>query len=1118
MTPAFQPAASQMMEASAGTGKTRTLVARIVAAIASGAAIEEMVAVTFTHAAAGEMKLRLRQELDLARLHADPTTAARYNAALHRLERAFIGTIHSFCAQMLRQRPVEAGVDPAFEEMDQPAAQAVFHGVFERWFYEELARDSAVLRRALRRMLWMEESRGEDPAGTLERAAWALAEWRDFDAPWRRESFDSESEVRDMLPAVDELLDLREKCRNPGYDALYNALQPVADFRERLRNAELLGAWDQNAAESDLLELLHQLKWMREGYGPYGDGVTREQVLTARDTMLGRLRRFAERADADLAVDLRDALWPVVLRYEQAKARGGKLDFHDLLIYGARLLHHDEARWFFQRRYQRIFVDEFQDTDPLQAEILLLLTADDAGERNWRNVTPSPGKLFLVGDPKQSIYRFRRADVESYRSICHGLTVRGVAREALQSSHRSVESLQRFVNAAFEERMPEYLPLINGRPDASNQPAVIALPMPNPYGMRNITKKAINECSPAAVGAFVDWLVNESGWRVSDPREPERLTPIKPEHVCILFRRFTNFGTDLTQEYVRCLESRSIPHVLVGSKSFHGREEVGVLRAALRAVEWPDDELSVFATLRGPLFSISDATLFKFRALHCEKRTMHPYMELAQDLDSEFARIADALRLLAELHRIRNYHPAAVILNRLIEHTRAHAGFAFRKGGERVLANVYRLLDLTRRFEMAGSTSFRALVEYLEAEAETGEASEAPLLEQDAGGVKLMTVHRAKGLEFPVVILADLTAKLTGFEGCSRHVDPDKRVCAQRLANLAPWELLDPEVREKELRLELDEADRLAYVAATRARDLLVVSVVGDGEFSGSWLTPLYDALYPPQDDWRRAHEAPGCPPFGRRSVLSRPPESDLGEISVRPGLHHPRKGEHRLVWFDPAALDLGDYRSAGLEHEDVLTGSPDAGLERYREWREKKEEAFREASRPLHRLERVTEARNLPDAPGVEVRHINLPKHGARPSGRRFGKLVHALLEHAPLPAKAPELRMLVAAKARLLGATPDEADTAVAAALQAFSLDVLQEAVEADRVHRELPVLLKLEDGRMLEGSVDLAYFRDGGWTVIDFKTGPTDERRNERQLKLYARALASSGFPVRAYLIGI
>ena len=208
--------------------------------------------------------------------------------------------------------------------------------------------------------------------------------------------------------------------------------------------------------------------------------------------------------------------------------------------------------------------------------------------------------------------------------------------------------------------------------------------------------------------------------------------------------------------------------MLVGSKSFHRREEIGTIRAALRPIEWPDDELNVYAVLRGAIFFVADSTLFKFRQQHGH---FTPFFKPPDDLDVTFAPIAEVLALLLKLHRGRNYKPPAETIRQLLDAARAYIGLAFHSGGERRLANVYRLCDLARSFEASRPGSFRSFVEYLEDEYELGEQSEAAVLEQQAGGVQLMTVHKAKGLEFPVVILADMTTHATRQGSSDRYVD-----------------------------------------------------------------------------------------------------------------------------------------------------------------------------------------------------------------------------------------------------------------------------------------------------------------------------------------------------------
>ena len=241
----------------------------------------------------------------------------------------------------------------------------------------------------------------------------------------------------------------------------------------------------------------------------------------------------------------------------------------------------------------------------------------------------------------------------------------------------------------------------------------------------------------------------------------------------------------MTRDYTDAIEARGIPHLLVGGKAFHGREEVETMRAALAAIEWPDDELSVFAALKGSLFAIDDEHLLEFRHRF---GTFHPFrvpkelggntgddLALTGEPTAHLAPIADALRLLQQLHRRRNYRPVADTIGRLLSETRAHVGFILTKAGEQALANVLHVAELARQYEAEGGISFRGFIDELRAAA-ASDAAEAPILEEGSDGVRLMTVHKAKGLEFPVVILCDPTAPLEPSDP-SHHVIPERRVC-----------------------------------------------------------------------------------------------------------------------------------------------------------------------------------------------------------------------------------------------------------------------------------------------------------------------------------------------------
>ncbi|HJL20002.1 MAG TPA: UvrD-helicase domain-containing protein, partial [Sandaracinaceae bacterium LLY-WYZ-13_1] len=924
-----------VVEAAAGTGKTTALIGRMVAILRTGRArLEEIVAVTFTEKAAAEMKLRLRLELERARAGcAVDEERRRFEAALAELEAARIGTIHSFCADLLRERPVEAGVDPVLETLDEDGEARVVGRAFDAWFEGALADPPEGVRRILRR-------RGGSPRWALRRAATEMVRRRDHRAPWRREPFDRDGAIDALIDELEGLGALAKLASSPS-DYLGAALARVARFVDDVRARERVRPRDHDALEAELRALKaggreNRSIWRHTDRGRwYGEGLLRSDVISRRDAVGDAIERFLGAADADLAACLHGDLAPVVDAYEELKRRTGRLDFLDLLI-RARDLIRDQAavRDELRARIRCVFVDEFQDTDPLQAEILLMLASDgpvpEGGVLSDEAPPPVAGKLFVVGDPKQSIYRFRRADVSLYERVKRRLVAHGVDRLTLSTSFRAVPDVQRVVNASFAPMMQgapdgsqaSYVPLAEHRVAPAGRPSVIALPVPRPYGrFGTVWGKHVEESTPDAVGAFVDWLLKDSGWTLEDPVDG-RERPFDSRDVCLLFRSTRGFGRNLVSPYVQALEARAIPHVMVGGRAFHDREEVLALAAVLRAIEHPGDATSVYAALRGPFFALSDEQLLLHRQ---EVGALHPLAPGVDEALWDPARrpVAEALAILRALHGKRNRRPLADTIARFLDETRAHAGIANWPNGEQALANVLRVLELARRFEAHGATSFRAFVEDLADRLERGEGVDAPVVEERAAGVRVMTVHKAKGLEFPVVVLCDPTRPRTKATP-SRYVDAERGLYATALAGCAPVELT--EHREEVLRADEAEEVRITYVAATRARELLVVPCVGDGPQDG-WVDPLHRALYPPEERRREAEPAPGCPPFGEDSVLDRGDRARHGaERSVRPGLH--RVGDAEVVWWDPFALELGRVPRGGLRRTALLAPSDDGAVD----------------------------------------------------------------------------------------------------------------------------------------------------------------------------------------------
>ena len=375
-----------------------------------------------------------------------------------------------------------------------------------------------------------------------------------------------------------------------------------------------------------------------------------------------------------------------------------------------------------------------------------------------------------------------------------------------------------------------------------------------------------------------------------------------------------------------------------------------------------------------------------------------------------------------------------------------------------------------------------------------------------------------------MVVLCDITANLASREP-DKLVDRRRNLCAMRILGCTPWELI--EAAEREHRKDLAEGVRIAYVAATRARDLLVVPAIGDEALKGGWVSPLDPAIYPAAHARRNSRRDPRCPEFGGVTVLERPMRFDRAlEASVKPGLHRPAKGRHEVVWWDPSILSLAREAGVGLRREKILAqddgNQAQRGLELYQDWKEQRALDLEEGSKPEFELLTPSQSPEPPARFEPNLTVQQLERAPGRPSGRRFGTLVHTLLRDVTLEPDPEQVRVLAKYHSRALKASEAEREAAVDAVLRALGHSLLEQARAAPRCHREWPLLLHLEDGRTVEGLIDLAFKTESGWVVVDFKTDLDQEQQQERyriQLSWYLLAVSRlTESPTRGVLLGI
>ena len=1069
---------SLLVEAGAGSGKTAVLAGRIATLFAEGVEPKSIVAVTFTEFAASELFLRVRryvEEMAHGRIPVELRAAlpgALFDRQLRCLgiasaaiDEMICTTIHGFCQRLIRPYPVEARIDPGATVVDPDQADLVFESVLDEWLRERLSGEASGL---------LVELLHEDPKPTIVLIRKILAHLRRY------------REAGTELPAEDPgaLVDAFRGAANglrafvddaPAQEADTSAV--AACFGEM---AEELVAEPQADDPADLVALLriqaHPDLLTTSGTfrafqkkGKWGTAARRvglskadgDQLFESAAGLYGACcttwTALQQTVAARVLASLVEFVRPVVGLYQEAKRNKALLDFDDLLVAARDLVReHEEVRLALAARFSHVLVDEFQDTDPIQAEIFWRICGEpprDGDAPEWTSFQIRRGALFVVGDPKQAIFRFRGADVATYlraRDALLGHAPDGILE--ITTNFRSRGPILDYVNERFEGPLsadngqPGYAALAASRPEREEGPAVAALDIRVAVQGERATANETRDSEAEAVADMCARLIGCESVLDSETRETR---PCRPGDIALL----APTGSDLWR-YEEALEHRGIPVATQAGKNLFRRQEIQDLIAITRVLADQRDTLALGALLRGPLVGLTEEELLDIVAAVPRPESepdVLPQLSIGTDLEAVAHPLArDILGKLQALRRRANATTPHNLLADAVDVLRARPILLERHGGqaERALANVDLYLGLSRAFAVRG---LRAFAEAMTA-AWTDESRAVegrPDAQEDS--VALYTMHAAKGLEWPIVMPINTM---------TRTIPAAREVSDRETGNLYfPVLGVAPTGHEAVFSLEREELHRervrLWYVACTRGRELLVLPRFDVPATKSNWISLVDLSLedLPALDLERMA------------------PEVDLGAGGFR--------NEQTRERFSEEA--------AAIEQRDVNMV-----------WRAPSRGEGHEGPAMIAPIPQILATEDEDGAP-QEVTETNIR------GGQERGRIVHKLLEEV-LTGETPETTAELEARATLLieeldlpvvddparGLTPVEIAQCVVR-----SLAIPEVAVLRPRLVPEVPVyaIESTEEAELVTAGIAdaIAFGPDGrAEVVVDWKSDvdPTPE----------------------------
>ncbi len=1113
------------VEAGAGSGKTHALVGRVsTLVLRDGVPLRTIAAVTFTEKAGAELRDRLRVEFEKARKSEDRQLA---DAALDDLDSASIGTLHAFAQQILLAHPIEAGLPPIIDVLDEVGSSVAFE---ERWaeLQQQLLDDDSIAEPLLLAMAVGVELKHLRSLARLFGNDWDLIADRVLVEPPELVAM---PDLSGLIAAAAQIGAAAESCLDPE-DRLLPKVQQIRDL-----GLTLDAASDQET-QLALLQTFRGLKVGRIGRKENWPDIAKVRAdCTEVVEVAGSLVELL--LDACLR-HLSHWIAERVLESAELRRAEGRLEFHDLLVLARDLLRRDpEVRADLQERFERLLLDEFQDTDPIQIELAVRIAGGaEADATDWHDVEVPEGRLFVVGDPKQSIYRFRRANIATY------LTAQQLLGEtvALTTNFRTVPPILSWINTVFgtliqahESAQPSYQSLAPHRTnptqpapartepsapspdvkgdqlsifdeptlfdtpaDAEEQVSDLAAVLPfrrrgtdappeplpdepeDPSAGAAVTilgatphddlpraqASVLREREATDVASVIEEALRE-GWLVYDDRA-ETWRPAEAGDIAVLVPARTSlpFLED-------ALDRADIPYRAEASSLVYQTAEVRDLLACARALGDPSDQLALVTTLRSPLFGCGDDDLYTW------KRNGGRFTLTAPVPDQLLTHpIGEAMEWLRRTYYAARWLTPSEVLGKIVADRRMLEVAAIGPRARDAWRRIRFVVDQARAWSEVEHGGLRSYLAWAAHQGEeTSRVAEAVLPETDADAVRVMTIHAAKGLEFPIVILSGMTASPNRQRGV-QVLWPLPGGYAVKLKSSVQTEDFDL-VQPVDEQMDDYERRRLLYVAATRARDHLIVSLHRSGNRRHTSNAELLATA--------GGVDAPHATLFTGPPVPDREP---TGSPDVTPPIS-------RTEWESRAAAAQAASRARSAQSASGLEGTG-----------------------PELSVAVGTDEAAIDPGTAKGARDLELPPWSKGRYGTAIGRAVHAVLQVVDLTTGAG-LEAAVSTQCLAEGVL-EYADVVTALVRSALASDVVKRA--AAREHwRESYVGTVQPDGTVLEGFVDLIYREDDGrLTIVDYKTDAIPAAALDSrvayyapQLHAYAEILPNTAPPILLFL---